>query len=380
MKFFPRFLLLLAVLFSVSCDSGTSKSNNQNNVNNTNNNNANNTNNINNTNNLNDANNLNNANNTNNTNNTNNINNSNNTNNTNNTTSPVYVDTSDPFAAGPLAVQFREVAQGDSGAPRLIRIWHPQEAGTYAVVIFQHGFLMSSAWYSTMLSHVASHGFVVVAPQMYAADGLPLGKPSTAEEAAAAAEVRAWVDSQLPGLLGTVVPYTQRVGYSGHSRGGKVAWMVLKANPALALAVAGVDPVDGTGGPLGGEERVVTGPFNFPFPSYVLGTGLGPQSSGFNQPCAPEGDNHVQFYEASAAPAWHVVATDYGHNDMLDPDASCGMVCTVCAGGPTPELFLQLVSGHLTAFFRGALQQDAASFSVLTNTGAAPVAITVENR
>jgi hypothetical protein len=52
----------------------------------------------------------------------------------------------------------------------------------------------------------------------------------------------------------------------------------------------------------------------------------------------------------------------------------------VCAGGPTPGLFLQLVSGHLTAFFRGALQQDAAAFATLTDTGAAPVAVTVENR
>jgi hypothetical protein len=125
---------------------------------------------------------------------------------------------------------------------------------------------------------------------------------------------------------------------------------------------------------------VIDGPFGFPFPSYVLGTGLGPQSSGFNSPCAPEGDNSVQFYGASAAPAWHVIATEYGHNDMLDPDAACGMTCSVCAAGPTPALFLRLVAGHLTAFFRGALQQDAGAFPILSDTASAPVVITVESR
>jgi chlorophyllase len=284
------------------------------------------------------------------------------------------------FGPGALTVQFREVAAAEAGAPVLVRVWYPQQPGTYAVVIFQHGFLMNSGWYSGMLSHLASHGFVVAAPQMYAADGLPLGKPTAAEEAVTALQVHSWVTSQLGGLLGQTVPYGQRLGYAGHSRGGKVQWLVLKGNPALALAVAGVDPVDGTGGPLGGEARVVDGPFNFPFPSYVLGTGLGPQGSGFNSPCAPAGDNSVQFFGASAAPAWHVIATEYGHMDMLDDDASCGMTCSVCTAGPTPALFLQLVSGHLTAFFRGALQQDATAFSTLSNAAVSPVTITVENR
>jgi chlorophyllase len=365
MRTFLLVLSLMAMGSLGACDDESSSNNQSNNVNNVNN--------LNNVNNINNINNVNNINNINNINNTNNINNANNQN-------PVYVGTSDVFAPGPLAVQFLEVEAGEPGPPVLVRVWYPQQAGTYAIVIFQHGFLMNSGWYSGMLEHLASHGFVVAAPQMYAADGLPLGKPTAAEEAVTAAAVHSWVTTQLATQLGTTVPFAQRLGYAGHSRGGKVSWLVLDANPALAQAVAGVDPVDGTGGPMGGEARVIDGPFGFPFPSYVLGTGLGSQSSGFNQPCAPTGDNHVEFYGASAAPAWHVVATEYGHNDLLDEDASCGMTCTVCAGGPTPALFLQLVSGHLTAFFRGALQQDAGAFATLSNTGAAPVTVTVESR
>ncbi len=350
------FLSLALVFLGLACNSGSSKSNNQ--INNVNNDIIDND--------ISDSDIIN----------TNNLNNTNNTNNQN----PVYVGTQDVFGPGSLTVQFREIAQDEAGAPVLVRVWYPQEPGTYAVILFQHGFLMSSGWYSTLLAHLASHGFVVAAPQMYAADGLPLGKPTAAEEAVTAVEVHAWVTTQLGTLLGQTVPYVQRLGYAGHSRGGKVAWLVLSGDPTLAQAVAGVDPVDGTGGPLGGEERVVDGPFGFPFPTYVLGTGLGPQSSGFNSACAPEGDNSVQFYGASAAPAWHVIATEYGHNDMLDADASCGMTCSVCAAGPTPALFLQMVSGHLTAFFRGTLQQDATALPILSNTAASPVEITVESR
>jgi len=35
----------------------------------------------------------------------------------------------------------------------------------YPLIVFSHGFGLNAAWYSTLLEHFASHGFVVVAPQ-----------------------------------------------------------------------------------------------------------------------------------------------------------------------------------------------------------------------
>jgi len=131
-----------------------------------------------------------------------------------------------------------------------------------------------------------------------------------------------------------------------------------------------VDPVDGTGGPLGRQPRVIQGPFGFTVPALVIGTGLGGD-------CAPEGDNHVQFYEACNSPAWHVVAVDQGHADMLD-EGSPG--AWLCPGGPDRAGTRRLTAGLLVAFFRAGLQGDAAAYAVLTDPVAAPITITAEAR
>ncbi|RJO71534.1 MAG: hypothetical protein C4523_04180 [Myxococcales bacterium] len=285
------------------------------------------------------------------------------------------------YQPGPLAVNRIAVAQGQDDAPVAFLIFAPATAGEYAVVVFQHGFLMANSHYSQMLTHLASHGFVVVAPQMYAPGGLPIGKPSTPEEAALAAQLYAWLPDHLSALAG-VTARTDRLGLAGHSRGGKVIWSVLKADPSLAQAVAGADPVDGQGGPLGGEQRVIDGPFDFPFPSLVIGARLGSQSGGPLQPaCAPDGDNHVQFYGASASPAYHVVAEEYGHLDMLD-DApqGCGLECSACPAGPSRAPMRNLTAGQLAAFFAWALDGRDDGLPPLASADLAPIRVTMENK
>jgi chlorophyllase len=289
-----------------------------------------------------------------------------------------YRSGSGPYSTGPLQVRSVSLAAGEDGAPVPLLIFAPQDppAGScFAVVQFQHGFLLANSYFSEILTRLAADGFVVVAPQMYEPGGLPIGKPKVPEEAALAVQVLAWVRANLAAHAGVSVA-TERVGLAGHSRGGKVVWWMLKGDPTLAQAVAGIDPVDGTGGPLGGEERVISGPFNFPFPSLVLGTGLGPQGT---QPCAPAGDNHVQFYEASAAPATQVVATLQGHLDMLDDQtAGCGLACLACQSGPDKAGMRTLTAGLLAAFFREHLAGDTGAASALTDPQAAPITVTLE--
>jgi hypothetical protein len=42
----------------------------------------------------------------------------------------------------------------------------PRDAGEYPVVQFHHGFTLQNSFYSQLISHIASHGFIVVAPQV----------------------------------------------------------------------------------------------------------------------------------------------------------------------------------------------------------------------
>lgn len=287
----------------------------------------------------------------------------------------VFVSSSDPFSPGPLRVRTIPLGKCEQDVPAAVLIHTPEQAGLYPVVIFQHGFQSRNDHYDQILTHLASHGFVVVAPQMYEPGlGAFTGNPTATQEAETALLLVRWLDENLARLVGVSVD-TARLGIAGHSRGGKVAWLAMRAAPARFAAIAGVDPVDGTGGPpgrTGPQARVTAEPLAYDAASLVIGCGRSGR-------CAPAGDNHVQFYAASPAPAWHVVATEYGHADMLDEDVA-QLAALVCASNPDREPMRRLTAGLLVAFFRASLQGDASAYATLSDTLAAPATIEVESK
>jgi len=50
--------------------------------------------------------------------------------------------------------------------PKPLLIAAPREAGEYPVLVFLHGYLVVNSFYSQLLQHVASHGYIVIAPQV----------------------------------------------------------------------------------------------------------------------------------------------------------------------------------------------------------------------
>ena len=281
----------------------------------------------------------------------------------------------DPYQTG----EFDVVTDELSGGPTDMVVYSPQESGTYPVVVFQHGFLMANTHYSQMLTHLASHGFVVAAPQMYEAGGLPIGTPSTEEEAQLANEVYDWLADHLDDAIDADVDVT-RLGLAGHSRGAKAIWWALGEESRDVDAVAGIDPVDGTGGPLGGEPQVLDDPVDIDAPVLSLGAELGSESAGIGQPaCAPEGENYEEFFAASTSPAWQVLAHDYGHMDMLDDNPQgCGLECDACVDGDSRAPMRQLSAGLSVALFRAALHDQPEVLDWLEDEQAAPINISVE--
>lgn len=280
---------------------------------------------------------------------------------------PLFISGEDPFERGSLAVAAIELPPCEPHSPVPLLILAPQGPGNYPVVVFQHAFVTQNAAYRELLSHVASHGFVVVAPQMYE-PGLAalLGEPTAAQEAQAAAQLLKGLPDILAGALG-YSPASRRLGLAGHSRGGKVAWLMLRADPALAQAVAGVDPVDGRGGPRGNQPRVADSPFQLGLPTLVIGAGRAGD-------CAPAGDNYEQFYEASSSPAWQVVIAEAGHADMLD-EQTAALARRVCGGHSDRAAVRRLIGGLLVAFFRGSLQGDSSAYAYLEQPAAGPLTV-----
>jgi len=282
----------------------------------------------------------------------------------------VFKESSDPYAAGPLAVRTVRLAVCEQGNPVPVTVLAPDAQGRYPVVVFFHGFMSRNDAYSELLTHLASHGYVVIAPQMYE-PGLPVlfGFFPVSQEAKLAASLLEWTTGSLANVLG-YAPATDYLGLAGHSRGGSVAWWLLAEKSTLVRAVAGVDPVGAPkpprrNGPTAGSpsrETIV--------PALVIGCGL-------SQRCAPAGRNHEQFYGACESPAWHVVIPGAGHADMLD-DAYADLAAIVCPAGADRAGVRQLIGGLLVAFFRVSLQGDEAASVYLTDPSSAPLAFQTE--
>ena len=294
----------------------------------------------------------------------------------------LFVSNGDPFEMGPLDVDMQNITQGTGGAPTDLLVFSPSAPGTYAVVMFHHGFLIANQFYSEILTHIASHGFVVVAPQTYPPGGLPFGQPTTDEEAVTILSVLTWAQTGLADLL-TIGVNTEQMALAGHARGAKLSWIVAQSQPELVMAVAAVDPVNGDGGGFAtNEASALDQPLPVGMPSLVIGSGLSDVGLDlFSPACTPVGENHVQFFELSGSPSWYMLATDAGHLDFLDASTpGCGLECTACTSGALPEVTRQHSAGSLAAFFRGYLQGDDEAIDSLDDSGAYPASWVLESK
>jgi pimeloyl-ACP methyl ester carboxylesterase len=281
-----------------------------------------------------------------------------------------YISPGNFYGQGELSVNV--VTIPDTTAPVELDVYTPSAADTYPVVIFQHGFGGSIKAYETISNHLASHGFVVVLPQMYG-PGFQ-DAPTPEAEAVLGVQIVSWVKANINSHI-SVTADTDLLGLAGHSRGGQTAYRMALQLTETVKALAGVDPVDGL--EIFGQSMVVTGPLTFDIPTYILGTGLGPVEVGGGGPvssCAPAAVGPIHFYCANPNPTWLVVATTHGHADMIDEED----YSEFCPGGPDRDGMRTLTGGTLAAFFSGILQDNVGALSVLTDSESAPVPVTME--
>ncbi|XP_009597039.1 chlorophyllase-2 [Nicotiana tomentosiformis] len=258
-----------------------------------------------------------------------------------------------------------QTCNSDPSPPKALLIATPSEAGNYPVLIFLHGYLLYNSFYSQLIQHVSSHGFIVVAPQLYLVEGA-----DATEDIKSTAEITNWLAEGLHHYLPSgVEPNLKKLGLAGHSRGGKVAFALALgkiANISTNLkfsALIGVDPVDGMDKGKQTPPAVLTytpHSFNLDMSVMVIGSGLGEVKKNLLFPaCAPNGVNHRDFYSECCKPACYFVAKDYGHNDMLD-DETKGIrgkaTYCLCKKGKSREPMRRFVGGFLVAFLEAYLE------------------------
>ncbi|KAK6164180.1 hypothetical protein DH2020_001044 [Rehmannia glutinosa] len=239
------------------------------------------------------------------------------------------------FESGNFGVKTIKVKKSD--APAELLILAPEKEGSYPVLLFCHGYCTKNTWYSHLLQHVSSHGYIVVAPQFYQCLLFALN-----DEIKTAAKVTNWLPKGLPiSLPQNVKPNLSKLALMGHSRGGKTAF-------ALALghdheptslkfkALLGLDPVSKPS-PLGCRDEptlfsYVPRSFKLSIPVGIIGTGLSNQSRCIIPPIAPDGFNHSEFFNESKPPCCYFLAKDYGHCDVLN-ESKLGLASLVCKSG-----------------------------------------------
>ncbi|XP_051125678.1 chlorophyllase-2 [Andrographis paniculata] len=273
------------------------------------------------------------------------------------------------FNCGKYSANLNLVKVDSSDPPRPLLIWSPAAAGEFPVVIFLHGYLLQNSFYTQLLRHISSHGFVVVAPQLYSVAG-----PNANQDISATAEIIEWLSENLCNYLPeNVRPNLKKLVLAGHSRGGKVAFALALgkslSSPIKFSALIGVDPVDGMDKGQQTPPAVLTyAPNSMDLngaPVLVIGSGLGDvRKNPFFPPCAPRGVNHKDFYNECCKPAHYFVAKDCGHLDVLD-DETRGFrgraTYCLCKNGESRKPMRRFVGGVVVAFLRAYLEGDEES-------------------
>lgn len=103
--------------------------------------------------------------------------------------------------------------------------------GPYPVFVFGHGFFMQVSYYTTMLKHLASHGYIVAAPQFSDTQHGELANDMIA--------IIQWLHAQnrTSGSIFYHLADTLFTGVSGHSMGGGASLLAVTRSDLIRLAV-----------------------------------------------------------------------------------------------------------------------------------------------
>lgn len=233
-----------------------------------------------------------------------------------------------PEGSGPYAVTMSRTMLTGATAIAYVPTLAPGEHAP--LVVFKHGFQLSSANYAMLLQRIATHGFVVIGVDT--ASGF-FGGPTNIDERDAIVHAIDWALSTAPFASGVDRAH---VAVMGHSRGGKDAVLAAAADPRITAALL-LDPVNGCGPGMGftatcpdaasaSEAGALT------IPVGVMGE-TNDGTGGF-MPCAPTAQNYATLYAGIHASTWAVEWTFADAVHMTFTDDGGGSAGSFCAREP----------------------------------------------
>lgn len=283
--------------------------------------------------------------------------------------------TTDPYSPGPLEVKMNFLLPQTTGLSGVeLNILTPMTAGNYPVLYFLDGLAMSipAIAYNKVLSHMASHGFLVVTPFLTALTSKPSEKLPYFRNILDWAEVNMQDVLHESGVPANVTFDFQTLFVNSHSAGGHVIVLYLKETCGNFKGLVLMSPVDGAD-PFGLVDDFCITPgeeLNFITPTLHLHTGYDAKKGSLGTACAPKKLSNERFWNAlnTKSHRWSINATDFGHADLLNDDFKVFVDQThFCAVNEDlmdddfPK-YRQLVAGTVVAFFKALLEEDYAYY------------------
>jgi pimeloyl-ACP methyl ester carboxylesterase len=211
----------------------------------------------------------------------------------------------------------------------------------FPLLIFYNGFQLQASYYTRIVKHAASWGYVVM---QY---NLPMFSLSPAiYEVKAFNPLLQWAQS-----LG-ITQIDTKVVLAGHSRGGKLAALNYGNNPTKVAAAWLIDPIDSsTFSQISAENPSGV--------EAVRGKLIGVEGAGIRSSCNPTQGNYQKFYAAGKAGSWkyeipkasHSTFSDSGTILNIAQDALCGK------GGITRAQAANLTATPMLAWFYKNLEK-----------------------
>ncbi|EFJ32405.1 hypothetical protein SELMODRAFT_86398 [Selaginella moellendorffii] len=252
-----------------------------------------------------------------------------------------------------------------------LRVFTPSSNGTFPLIVFHHGTFLKTRIYTGILTHIASYGYVVVAPQR--SDSF--WDTNATRDIEDAARVIEWLLGNFAAFLpaGVSVNVGKLVNM-GHSKGGKIAFALalnIKANISVPFAtLVGLDPMDGT--KLGQTQPRVLydAPIVFQYPSLIIGTGL-------SGACSPARYNHGGFFNQTRSMVVDLIPSEYGHMDFVDDLGTFDgqrVFLLACKRKSPRKPMRDFTAGAVVAFLRAVLYNVTDAFvNIVRNPSSAPV-------
>lgn len=249
---------------------------------------------------------------------------------------------------GPHLVGFRDINFTDSSLSEpsvSARVYHPAinsginqplAPGSFPSIAFGHGFNIGYLEYENLCTHLASHGYIVISPDVQ--NGFNVDHQEFARELVACISFLQTEGATPSSDFYNVV--SSKTGVYGHSMGGGASFLVPSELPTID-AICGLAAAETT-------PSAIAALSSYSSPFMVI--------SGSEDNTAPPASNQELMYDEPTGPKIHVSIVGGAHCKFTDGSTICDFVSS--AGSITREEQQKITNRYTTGFFNYFLKDS----------------------